>query len=818
MKKILTKLMLLIMCLALIGGGFAMVNNVTTKAVHADEPAQTNEKIADVYLIAGQSNAVGSTLIANGAGPCYEYQNNKSFADSSIRYENVLYNHHAHPTTKGSGYMITNFVPVTQGLGYTSTKSHIGPELGMAEYLDPIYAQKENTDAIIVKVAAGGTTLIRHYDDANLDIEELRQTNSYDGNYGTWYPESLWNVTNGGLTVDLWDSMYYRHPTGLLYRELITFIKNNYAWLQEKGYTKINFKALCWMQGESDRGSETAYKTVFNAFMNDVRRHLTELTGEDYSKFPVVSGEISKTFSSAVSQPTNEKFIAMQHEIGHNLNHAYVIPTKDFLIHDYDEFGVDITLGSDGAHWNYPDMLDIGYLFGEKAYNVSMDDKWIYFDSTAKRNDHLDKTNLENVKFDLDEFNKNSKLSFSCSLKSLYDITSFKIKDGIDLMPYLTQTVEDGMRKYKIEGVSVDNSEDITIESYFTNATAYNVSVSIAEDGSGYGDKIYTYAQKVYKGIGQYSLEAHPAQDGRVYSVTINGIEVEGAKNKSTIVIDNIFDYLNGQTSFEIIVQYSPIPPKRIEASGYIGTYEVGEAFSKEGLVIKFLDELDNETVLKESEYTVDSSLYNPDKVGTYLITIASGEYTCSYTVKVVAPVLEIENPKTTFILGEEFSIGEGKVYLVSKAGRRELSDSEYTVNTLLFSPNYASTYDISVSGQGASGTYKVKVVVPDSIVVENAKTEFSGEEFSTGDIVVKAIVNGEEIVLDESAYNVSSKDFVQNKSGTYTIKVSAAGKNVTYDVTVTVASAGGGCGANAMDIIGLAAGLCALAFAFKRK
>ena len=175
MKKLLKKFLIFATCFALIVGGIAIMNNATVQIVKANDE-QVTEKIADVYLIAGQSNAVGSTLIANGTGPSYALQNNNSYADASIRYENVLYNHHAHPTTKGSGYMITNFVPVTQGLGYTTTKSHIGPELGMAEYLDPIYAKKENTDAIIIKVAAGGTVLTRHYDDANLDIEADRKS------------------------------------------------------------------------------------------------------------------------------------------------------------------------------------------------------------------------------------------------------------------------------------------------------------------------------------------------------------------------------------------------------------------------------------------------------------------------------------------------------------------------------------------------------------------------------------------------------------------------------------------------------------------
>ncbi|MBE5732919.1 MAG: hypothetical protein E7353_07820, partial [Clostridiales bacterium] len=264
--------------------------------------------------------------------------------------------------------------------------------------------------------------------------------------------------------------------------------------------------------------------------------------------------------------------------------------------------------------------------------------------------------------------------------------------------------------------------------------------------------------------------------------------------------------------------------------SGYIGTFEVGEQFSTDGLVVKFLDQLDNETVLSANDYTVDSSKFNPNQVGKYLITITYGDYKYNYTVDVVAPKIEIENAKTLFLIGEQFSIGEAKVYLVTKAGKTLLEEGQYTVTTVLFNSKYAGTYDILVSGQGASGTYKVQVVAPDSIEVSGAKTEFSGEEFSTGDIVVKAKVGDDEYLLDASSYTVDSTQFNKDESGTYTITVSACGKSATYEVTVTVSggntetpekgesgSSSSGCGANAMEIFTLVAGLCALAFVFKK-
>jgi hypothetical protein len=437
----------------------------------------------------------------------------------------------------------------------------------------------------------------------------------------------------------------------------------------------------------------------------------------------------------------------------------------------------------------------------------------------------MDKTTIENVKTNIDEFNKNGKLSFACDLKTKYIITSLTLGEDFDLMPYLLQKVTNGVREYVLMVEEINNKQDQTINLHFTNADTYNVSVSIAQEGNGYGEKIYTYENKVYANAGYYELKANPAQDGRVYKVTINDIEVEGAKNNSTIVLDNIFDYLNGKSDFKIVVQYSPIPPLRIEASGYPTTFEVGEAFSVGSMVVKFLDQLDNETVISATDYVVDSSKFNPNQVGKYLITITYGNYKYDYTVDVVAPIIEIENAKNIFLVGEKFSAGDIKVYLVSKLGRTLLEEGQYTVTTVLFNSKYAGTYDILVSGQGASGTYKVQVIAPDSIELSGAKTEFSGEEFSVGDIVVKAQVGETEYLLDESLYTVDASAFKQNESGTYAIKVSACGKSITYNVTVTItqekpesgASSSSGCGANAMEIFTIVAGLCALAFVFKK-
>ena len=823
MKKIFAKILCLLSCLTFLVCGITALSY--TFAYADEKTGEQVEKIADVYLVAGQSNAEGCSLVTGGKGPIYETQTSSSFYNPTLKYENVLYNHNVLLNLSGGSYMITDLIPVVQGLGWNYQKTHIGPELGMAQSLDPIYAQKENTDAIIIKVADGGTSLVRHYDSVNVDLNFIAGISEVDANSGTWYPESLWNVLyDDGSKADLWESQLYHHPTGYLYRELITFLRTNYNILQEKGYTKINFKAFCWMQGESDVAQYKEYKKVFNVFASDIRTRLSEITGEDYSSLPMVIGELGATY------PSRSYFVDVQREIPLSLGNSYVIDSEKFAMSEMGADEKSVILGSDGAHWNYPDMVEVGKLFGEQSYKASAEDNWLYIDVGAKRSDRYDKTSLENVKLDIDEFNDNGKLSFSCDLKKLYNITSLSIGE-IDLMPYVTHSVNGNYRTYTVNGVNVDNTQDATVEAFFTNADTYTVSVSIAQEGNSYGDKIYTYENKVYANAGYYELNAHPTQDGRVYKVTINGVEVAGAKNSDPIIIDNIFDYpATDDKKFKIEVQYSKIPEPKIVASGYVISYEAGEAFSTDGLVVKFVDALENETVLDKDEYTVDSSTFNPNQVGKYLITITYGDYKYNYTVDVVAPKIEIENAKTLFLIGEQFSIGEAKVYLVTKAGKTLLEEGQYTVTTVLFNSKYAGTYDILVSGQGASGTYKVQVVAPDSIEVSGAKTEFSGEEFSTGDIVVKAKVGDDEYLLDASSYTVDSTQFNKDESGTYTITVSACGKSATYEVTVTVSggntetpekgesgSSSSGCGANAMEIFTLVAGLCALAFVFKK-
>ena len=134
----------------------------------------------------------------------------------------------------------------------------------------------------------------------------------------------------------------------------------------------IHFKALCWMQGENDRNNGRKYVEVFPLFATELRSYLSEATGTDYSAMPIVIGEISETFSSASpgNIETNQKFIKSQHKLAENDPAITVIPTGQYQLNEI-VGGVNTPLGTDTFQWNYADMLKIGEMFGNTAYDVS---------------------------------------------------------------------------------------------------------------------------------------------------------------------------------------------------------------------------------------------------------------------------------------------------------------------------------------------------------------------------------------------------------------------------------------------------------------
>ena len=244
---------------------FSMIscfNNDPVETTKQDSPPNNEtvisgtEKIINVYLIAGQSNAVG-----------YGMDTGRKIANSDERFvygfENVLYygsqeRWNGKNTDKG-------FEPVKLGMGVAADRS--GAEIGIASAI----ADNGEMNAII-KCAWGATHL---YPDTNYDIS-LTQ--------GTWTSPSYIEKNNVDLSKNpLIGNMYNRFED--------TVIKG-LQLLIEDGYTPV-IKGVWWMQGEAEMftvNMASAYKELFETLINDTRDMLGKVTGYDCSNVPFVCG------------------------------------------------------------------------------------------------------------------------------------------------------------------------------------------------------------------------------------------------------------------------------------------------------------------------------------------------------------------------------------------------------------------------------------------------------------------------------------------------------------------------------------------------
>ena len=309
----------------------------------------------DIYILAGQSNANGSST----------FESAKEGERDGNSYGNVIYYTLRNYVDGSRGDYHPDYQPVKEGLGSSGTT--IGPELGMAQVLNPLY-EGDDKQALILKYAAGGTSLVRYkQDDSTLNPAASGSSLDMFNQKGSWYPtelESAQSVAEGE-----------NRCTGFLYRGLLNSIETVYNELLTMGYKaeNITFKTFDWMQGESDREYTTQYKAVFPTFIKGVRDKVSAVTGQDYSKLPVVIGEISETFGAGTPEriAVCRAFIAMQNSLPGIVSDATVIPTSQFQMNGYDEGGNAVVLGADGSHWSYGDEIKVGRMFAEATVGAS---------------------------------------------------------------------------------------------------------------------------------------------------------------------------------------------------------------------------------------------------------------------------------------------------------------------------------------------------------------------------------------------------------------------------------------------------------------
>ncbi len=290
------------------------------------------EKIADVYIVSGQSNAVGCGIVPENA----------HFPST----DSVLFYGATDRTPGKPGDTNYQLAPVRNHLGASNQKS--GFELGMATVLCELPRYKNgDATAIILKYAAGSTSL--------KECSEL----------GSWQPPTLLKQEYPDRDYSL-NGANYNDLEGYQYRILLEELTQGIHTIHEAGYKKVCIKGVFWMQGESDHHRAAQYQKELPIFTSNLRDDISRIMDCDYTKLPIYIGQISRTFCSAVDDvilERNKALLKAQELASAVIPYSYLVRLADIDINEKDIDGHNRTLGSDEFHWNYYQVQEVGKRF-----------------------------------------------------------------------------------------------------------------------------------------------------------------------------------------------------------------------------------------------------------------------------------------------------------------------------------------------------------------------------------------------------------------------------------------------------------------------
>ena len=244
--------------------------------------AETEKPEIDVWLIGGQSNAVGFAPVDDTV------TNKIPEAQTDTRYQNGFEDVLFYGISQDN--ITPEFTPVKIGQGKAA--GYIGAEMGIAKTL----SGGERPNAII-KAAWGGTYLYPTTDGTQTEA------------YGTWTPPSYFEK-------------YDIDPTGTnmgkLYNEFVRTVTEGVKKLDEMGYTPV-LRGMWWMQGCAESPYEAkaeVYDVLLECLIKDVRGAMTDIFGTDQSNMPFVLGNIYRN----QKKDSDGNFVYPQHPCVHLIN------------------------------------------------------------------------------------------------------------------------------------------------------------------------------------------------------------------------------------------------------------------------------------------------------------------------------------------------------------------------------------------------------------------------------------------------------------------------------------------------------------------
>ena len=454
----------------------AVVGAVNLPEAFAEE-AQLKD--IDVYLIAGQSNGVGYTAV--------DSESEQAEIAKDERYRNGF------DDVKYYGYVECNkdtTLPAnialrsvklgkgadSQGKTRETKYETFGPELGMAKY----FADNgiANTNYGIIKYAAGGTAI---YDEF---------TSNMGSQYGNWMSPSLVaKYGKGSATL-----------TGLCYANFLTTVRQGLKAYKDNGYNPV-IKGLAWMQGESESQSANnskRYAELLSTMIADMRKDLTEISGQDLSELLTVVAKIPSKYKDVVSSAAYVDVVRAQMDAVAENDADVITIDNDF-----------VTLpGTDNHHYNVPDMLQVGHNFAEAFIEAT-------------------NGSLPKVKVVCTEGGASDVVSKRAIVDTALAVTLTPDK-GYELVSYSFvgddgQAVEVTSRKVGNVVRFVMPSGNVTLKVVFQPIPKYNVTV----DGGEHGEIFRTNAQRQpFKGE-TVTFTFKPEDGYKLDKVTVNGAEVK---------------------------------------------------------------------------------------------------------------------------------------------------------------------------------------------------------------------------------------------------------------------------------------------------
>lgn len=499
----------------------AVVGAVNLPEAFAEE-AQLKD--IDVYLIAGQSNGVGYTAV--------DSESEQAEIAKDERYRNGF------DDVKYYGYVECNkdtTLPAnialrsvklgkgadSQGKTRETKYETFGPELGMAKY----FADNgiANTNYGIIKYAAGGTAI---YDEF---------TSNMGSQYGNWMSPSLVaKYGKGSATL-----------TGLCYANFLTTVRQGLKAYKDNGYNPV-IKGLAWMQGESESQSANnskRYAELLSTMIADMRKDLTEISGQNLSELLTVVAKIPSKYKDVVSSAAYVDVVRAQMDAVAENDADVITIDNDF-----------VTLpGTDNHHYNVPDMLQVGHNFAEAFIEAT-------------------NGSLPKVKVVCTEGGASDVVSKRAIVDTALAVTLTPDK-GYELVSYSFvgddgQTVEVTSRKVGNVVRFVMPSGNVTLKVVFQPIPKYNVTV----DGGEHGEIFRTNAQRQpFKGE-TVTFTFKPENGYKLDKVTVNGAEVktDGTYTYPTYTTEVTQDISVVATYVKIAADVDP-EPDRPDSSGCNG-------------------------------------------------------------------------------------------------------------------------------------------------------------------------------------------------------------------------------------------------------